>query len=175
MKKLVTLLFIVVTTGSFAQKGKTFPQIKGITLEDKPVSLPVKNGKYSVVAIAYHRDAEDVLKTWLKPLYETFIQKEDGKSDFDMTEHYDVNFIFVPMISGFKMLADKFRKGTEKELWQYIMDTEKTDVKGLQKELEVDDNKIPYFYVLDKDGKILASEKGSFNNAKLDKLEEVIE
>jgi hypothetical protein len=175
MKKLIILVLIVITTTSFAQKGKAFPQIKGITLEDKPISLPVKNGKYSVVAIAYHRDAEDVLKTWLNPLYETFIQKPTGKSDFDMSEPYDVNFIFVPMISGLKMFADKFRKGTEKELWQYIMDTEKTDIKGVQKELEVEDNKIPYFYVLDKDGKILAAEKGSFNNAKLDKLEEVIE
>lgn len=176
IKKLTILTAILfVSTSLLAQIGKTFPQMKGILLDDKPITVPINNGKYTVVAIAYHRNAEDALKRWLNPLYETFITKENGSTNFDIAEVYDVNFVFIPMISGFKKIAEDFKKGTDKEFWKYIMDTEKTDIKELQKQLGVEDNKIPYFYVLDKDGKIVQMEKGSFNNAKMEKLEEAIQ
>jgi hypothetical protein len=55
------------------------------------------------------------------------------------------------------------------------MDTEKTDIKELQKQLGVTDNKIPYFYVLDKAGKIVAAQNGDFSEDKMDKLEEAVE
>jgi predicted transcriptional regulator len=55
------------------------------------------------------------------------------------------------------------------------MDTEKTDIKAKQKLLEITDAKIPYFFVLDKDGKILNVQNGNFSEAKLDKLEDALE
>ncbi len=55
------------------------------------------------------------------------------------------------------------------------MDTEKTDIKDLQKLLGVEDNKIPYFYILDKDGKIIESQSGKFTEQKMEKLEDAIE
>jgi hypothetical protein len=171
---LVGLLF-----GTFlwagAQKGQVFPTIKGVTLEDKALTVPNKNGKFSLIAIAFHRGAEDDLKKWLNPLYDNFIQKEKGTSNFDLAEVYDINFIFIPMISGFKKVAEDFKAGTDKAFWQYIMDTEKTDIKTLQKQLGVDDNKIPYFYVLDKDGKIVEIQSGKFTEAKMEKLENAIQ
>lgn len=171
--KLAGLLLICVLTAG-AQNGKPFPEVKGTTLDDKAISLPAKNGKYSIVAIAYHRGAEDDLKKWLNPLYDNFIRKEKGSSNFDMAEVYDVNFVFVPMISGFKRIAEDFKSGTDKEFWSYIMDTEKTDIKELQKQLGVEDNKIPYFYVLDKEGKIVETQNGKFTEAKMEKLEDAI-
>jgi hypothetical protein len=171
---LLSLLFISALSFS-AQVGKPFPLVSGKLLTDKAISLPVKNNKYTVVAIAYHRGAEDALKQWLNPLYNLFIVKKEGGSNFDMAEVYDVNFVFVPMISGFKKIAEDFKSGTDKEFWPYIMDTEKTDIKELQKQLGVTDNKIPYFYVLDKTGKIVAAQNGDFSEDKMDKLEEAVE
>lgn len=175
MKNLILLSSILMSSYLHGQTGKTFPKITGSLLNDKSFSIPVNNEKYTVVAIAYHRDAEDFLKQWLNPLYENFIKKESKGSNFDIAEINDVNFVFVPMISGFKKIADNFKKDTDKEFWPYILDTEKTDIKELQKELEVKDNKIPYFYVLNKEGKILAVESGKFTNQKLTRLEDVIE
>lgn len=157
-----------------AQKGKVFPSVKGVMLDDKAAALPVKNGKFTIVAIAFHRSAEDDLKKWLNPLYENFMKKEKG-GNFDMAEIYDVNFVFVPMIAGFKKIAEEFKSGTDKQFWQYIMDTEKTDVKELQKQLGVEDNKIPYFLVLNNEGKIVESQSGKFSEDKLEKLQDAID
>ena len=148
--------------------------MNGISLNDKLISMPLKNGKYSVIAIAYHKQAEEDLKNWLNPLYNLFMKKEKGSSNYDMAEIYDVNFIFIPMISGFKKIAQDFKRGTDKEFWPYIMDTEKTDIKEIQKQLHVEDNKIPYFYVLDKTSKIIAVESGKFTEEKIDRLEEAV-
>jgi hypothetical protein len=176
MKKTILLLCIFLHSISInAQKGQTFPAVNGTCLNDKAMSLPLKNGKMTIVAIAFHRGAEDELKKWLNPLYYTFMKKPDKKDNkFDMAEIYDVNFVFIPMISGFKKIADDFKAGTQKEFWPYILDTEKTDVKGMQKQLGLKDNKIPYFFVLDKDGKILAMESGEYSEAKVDNLEEAV-
>ena len=148
--------------------------INGTSLDEKTMALPIKNGKETIVAIAFHRGAEEELKKWLNPLYYTFIKKPKGSNKLDMSEIYDVNFVFVPMISGFKKVAEDFKKGTDKEFWPYIMDTEKTDIKALQKELGVDDNKIPYFFVLDKNGKIIEMQSGKFKEEKVEKLEEIL-
>lgn len=175
MKYLAILFFTVICLNSKAQSGKPFPTVNGTLLNDKTCTLPIKNGKFTLVAIAYHKDAEDLLKQWLNPLYDNFMKKEKGTSNFDMAELYDVNFVFVPMIAGFKRIAEDFKKGTDKEFWPYIMDTEKTDIKELQKQLEVKDNKIPYFYILNKEGKIMAFESGKFSDQKMRNLEEAIE
>jgi hypothetical protein len=176
MKKLFFLLCIfLLSLSTKAQKGQTFPAVSGTCLNDKAMNMPLKNGKMTIVAIAFHRGAEDELKKWLNPLYYTFMKKPDKKDNkFDMAEVYDVNFVFIPMISGFKKIADDFKAGTQKEFWPYILDTEKTDVKGMQKQMGLKDNKIPYFFVLDKDGKILEVVNGEYSEAKVDILEEAV-
>lgn len=175
MKNLIALLALSLTLGVSAQKGKTFPVINGKALNDNAVALPFKNGKQTLIAIAYHRGAEDALKKWLNPLYHTFIKKEKATGNFDVSELYDVNFAFVPMISGFKKVANEFKSGTEKEFWPYIIDTEKSDINAIREQLSAKDNKIPYFYILDKDGKILEVVSGEYTEEKMDKLEEAVE
>ncbi len=170
MKTLIIASALFFSLSIKAQVGKTFPAIIGTTLTDKSMSLPIKNGKSTVVAIAFHRGAEDELKKWLNPLYSTFVTKPKKGTAIDVSEMTDVNFVFIPMISGFKKIKDDFKSSTDKEFWQYIMDTEKTDVKEQQKLLGIDDNKIPYFFVLDKDGKILEVQSGNYKEAKIDKL-----
>lgn len=172
MKHLILAIGLLAGISTYAQKGKLFPAINGKSLSDKSMVLPIKNGKQSIIAIAFHRGAEEDLKKWLNPLYYTFIKKPKGQTNFDMAEIYDVNFVFVPMISGFKKIADDFKASTDKEFWPYIMDTEKSDIKAMQKELGVTDTKIPYFFVLDKDGKILEVQSGAYKEAKVEKLEE---
>ncbi|MDX2172487.1 MAG: hypothetical protein SFY56_05160 [Bacteroidota bacterium] len=175
MKNLLLVVAITIATSITAQVGKIFPTIDGVSLTDKNMRLPLKNGKQTIVAIAFHKGAEDELKKWLNPLYYTFIKKPKGSTNIDMSEIYDVNFVFIPMISGFKKIKEDFKTSTDKEFWGYIMDTEKTDIKAQQKLLEITDNKIPYFFVLDKDGKILEVQSGDFKEAKVDKLEDAVE
>lgn len=175
MKKVLIVLLCSLFSLASAQKGVQFPDIKGTSLEDKQVSVPVKNDKYSVIAIAFHRQAEDDLKKWLNPLYDAFIPGETNSKGIDMADVYDVNFMFIPVIAGFKRVADEFKKDTDKRFWQYIMDTEKTDMKLLQDKIKVADNKMPYFFVLDPSGKIIEMQSGPFSKVKLEKLENAIQ
>lgn len=167
---------ILINFTLLAQIGKVFPTLQGKTLNENTILVPAKNKKYSVIAIAFHRQAEDDLKKWLNPLFQTFIKDEkESTKGIDMADVYDVNFVFIPMINGFKRFADEFKKDTDPRFWQYIMDTEKTDIGLLQKALLIEDNKIPYFFVLDADGKVLQMQSGKFLAAKLDKLEDAVE
>jgi hypothetical protein len=176
MKKYFVIICLLVAGFINAQKGEQFPTIKGVTLAEKEITVPAMNEKYTLVAIAFHRKAEDDLKKWLNPLYNSFIQTGvESNKGIDMADVYEVNFVFIPMISGFKKLADDFKAGTDKGFWPYIMDTEKTDIKALQKQLKVEDNKIPYFYMLDSKGKIVDVESGPFSKNKLSKLEDAAE
>jgi hypothetical protein len=165
------LLFFLVLTlfciNVSAQKGKLFPSISGLTLDDKPITLPVKNGKMSVIVVVFSRNAEDELKKWLSPLYSTFIEK--GQAVMDV---YDVNFTFIPMIGGFKRIVEEFKGSTDKEFWPYIMDTDKTDMKLQQKLLEVKNTNTTYVMVVDKDGKIVEVQTGAFKEDKMDKIED---
>lgn len=181
MKKIITLFFTALTVSLSAQitaletKGITFPEISGQTLADKYIELPVKNGKKTVVGIAYSRAAEGDLKKWLNPLYNTFMVKEGSTKNFDVAEIYDVNFVFIPVIAGLKNVIADFKASTDKEFWPYIMDTQKTDIKKLRETLKAKDEKIPYFYVLEDSGKIIEVVSGAFKEDKMDKLEAAAE
>lgn len=182
MKKIIFTMLTALSLSTTAQitaleaKGLTFPEISGKTLAEKYIELPIKNGKKTVVGIAYSRAAEGDLKKWLNPLYNTFMVKEGGdKKNFDVAEIYDVNFVFIPVIAGLKNVIADFKASTDKEFWPYIMDTEKTDMKKLKETLKAKDEKIPYFYVLEDSGKIIEVVSGAFKEDKMDKLEAAAE
>ena len=175
MKIIISISALLLILNIKAQKGKTFPTIIGKSLTDQSMSLPMKNGKSSIVAIAFNKDAEDELKKWLNPLYDVFMNKEKGKNSMNMSEAHDVNFFFIPIIGGLKMVSNKFKESTDKAFWPYIMDTDKWDIKVQQKLLDVENNKVPYIFVLDKEGKVVEFESGKFNEEKIDKLEEAAE
>lgn len=171
MRVLTILLFVLAFERS---SGQVFPTLSGETLAGEKIRLPVDNGKKSIIGIAFHKDAEDALKTWLTPLYETFIKKEGG-DPFDMSEWYDVNFSFIPLIHGFSKVAEEFRRNTDKEFWPYIVDAGKHDINAIKEPLQISNEKTPWFFVLDKDGKVLARVNGIFSETKLKKLEDAAE
>jgi hypothetical protein len=172
MKKLLFVSALALCVNLNAQNGKDFPVIIGETLEGKAISLPIKNGKQTVVAWVFSRSAEDELKKWLNPLYSTFMDKPAKKQQMDMTNSYDVNFVFIPMIGGLKKIREDFKATTDKGFWPYIMDTDKTDMKLQADILGIKDRQIPYIMVLDKNGKVLETQSGAFKEEKLEKIEE---
>jgi hypothetical protein len=175
MRKIIAAFLILGCFTSKGQKGQIFPTMLGKSLDGKPVTIPTMNKKFSVVGIVFKRSAEKELKKWLNPMYSTFVKKsEGGKTTFDVAEVYDVNFQFVPLISGLKKAQEDFKNGTDKEFWAYIIDSD-SDIKMIRQKLDIKDDEAPYFYVLDKDGKIVEVASGAYSEAKMDKLEEAVE
>lgn len=177
MKTLLILMFVFSSSIGFAQVGNIFPDMEAETVEDKKVNLPKDvKGKYTLLGLAYSKRSEDDLNTWFQPVFETFIQKTTGlMSGFG----YDVNVYFVPMFTGINAAAQgtakrKAMKNIDPQLLPYIL-FYKGEIKSYKEALDFEKKDIPYFFVLDPDGKIIHATSGRFTAKKLEEVEAVLE
>ncbi len=171
------MVIMAVVHLSMAQNGKLFTSLKGETLEGKTVSLPEDTkGKYTLIGMAYSQKSEDELKTWFQPAYSAFIDKSKP-SLFE--ERYDVNLYFIPMFTGVNKLATEAAKkkalqGIDKRLYPYVL-FYKGELEKYKKELGLTQKDIPYFFVLDKEGKIIYYTEGNYSDVKMEAIEEKLE
>lgn len=179
MKQLfLALIFLVQFGYATAQViGKPFPAMEAETVEDKKVKLPDDTkGKYTLLGLAYSKKSEDELNSWFQPVFEKFVQKTTGlMSGFG----YDVNVYFVPMFTGVNAAATgtakrKAIKNIDPQLLPYIL-FYKGELKPYKEALDFEKKDIPYFFVLDADGKIIFATSGKYSEAKMEEIEEVLE
>lgn len=157
--------------------GKTFPAMTAETVDDKPVQLPDNvRGKYTLIGLAYSKKSEAELNSWFQPVFTKFIQKSNGLfSGFA----YDVNVYFVPMFTGVNAAATgtakrKAAKNIDPQLLPYVL-FYKGELKTYKAALDFEKKDIPYFFVLDPDGKIVYATSGKYSSAKMEAIEENIE
>ena len=175
LRNSITAIIVALTINTIAQKNNQFPALLGHTLEGPSISLPEKAAKkYTIIGICFKRTAESALKTWINPMYETFVAKADESNYADVANYFDVNYYFIPLISGFKKAANDFKANTQKDLWKNIIDCD-TDIKLLKEQLKPSDDDAPYFFVVDLKGKIVEVVSGKFTEAKMDKLQDAID
>lgn len=158
-----------------AQTKKQFPILVGHSLDGNAVSFPEKPAKkFTIIGICYKRSAEDALKTWIQPMYDVFVAKPKSTDYFDVANYFDVNYYFIPLISGFKKAAADFKASTQKDLWKNVIDCD-NDIKLLKTELNPTDDNQPYFYVIDLNGKIVEVVSGKYSEVKMDKIQDAID
>ncbi len=179
MKATVILCFGLALSFTAAAQviGKMFPDMEAETVEDKKVKLPQDTkGKFTLVGLAYSKKSEDELNTWFNPIFSKFIQKTTGlMSGFG----YDVNVYFVPMFTGVNAAAQgtakkKAAKNIDPQLLPYVL-FYKGELKSYKEALDFEKRDIPYFFVLDPDGKIVYATSGRYTEDKLDEVEAAIE
>lgn len=177
--KVITLLVLLVGTFQLRAQviGKMFPAMEAETVEDKKVQLPeTTKGKFTLLGLAYSKKSEDELNGWFTPVFEKFIQKTTGLM---AGMGYDVNVYFVPMFTGINAAATgtakkKAVKNVDPQLLPYLL-FYKGDLKVYKEALDFEKKDIPYFFVLDPDGKIVFATSGAYSEDKMDSIEEVIE
>jgi hypothetical protein len=173
MKYILSLLSLTLYLNVFTQSN--FPLLEGHALDGNAVKLPiVSTQKFTIVGICYKRSAEDALKTWIQPMYDVFVAKPKGTDYFDVASYYDVNYFFVPLISGFKKAAQDFKAATQQDLWGNVIDCD-TDIKVLKSQLNPSDDGIPYFYVIDLSGKIVKVVSGKYTEAKMEIIQDALD
>lgn len=157
--------------------GKTFPAMEAETVDDKKVVLPNDvAGKYTLLGLAYSKKSEDELNSWFQPVFEKFIQKNKGLFE---AFGYDVNVYFVPMFTGVNAAATgtakkKAVKNLDPNLLPYIL-FYKGELKTYKQALDFEKKDIPYFFVLDDNGRIIYATSGKYNAKKMDEIEGVLE
>ena len=92
---------------------------------------------------------------------------------------YDVNVYFVPMFTGINAAATgtakkKAVKNVDTQLLPYLL-FYKGDLKAYKEALDFEKKDIPYFFVLNPEGKIVFATSGAYSQDKMDSIEEVIE
>jgi hypothetical protein len=162
-------------------EGKMFPAMQCENYAGKKINLPDDTkGKYTLLGMAFSKDAETNLKTWINPMYNKFIAKKDAKDAdvFDVQMEYDINLYFVPMFTGLNQMTskqskEKIKSMTDKELYDYLLFYE--GEKTYKEELDFQKKDVPYFFVLDKTGKIKYATYGSYDEKKMEKILDIIE
>jgi hypothetical protein len=169
------ILLLAVSAAFYAPGvvGTQFPDLTATTMKDKKVNIPgdLKN-KYSLIGIAYSNDAEKDLHTWLEPVYDKFIAKNELMP-------YDINLYFIPMFTGAKSATaesakNKLAKETDPELQPYVL-IYKGELDKYKTALGMDKKALPYFFVLDKMGKIVYTTSGSYTEDKMDAIEDALD
>jgi hypothetical protein len=178
MKKVLILFWsLFIVSSAYCQVGKQFPAMDAETVEDKKVSIPGDvQGKYTLLGLAYSKKSEEDLNSWFQPVFEKFIQKTTGVlAGFS----YDVNVYFIPMFTGVNAAATgtakrKALKNIDPQLLPYVL-FYKGELKPYKESLDFEKKDIPYFFVLDPNGKIVFATSGKFTPAKMDQVEDHIE
>ena len=178
MKKILILLFAIIPAVLQAQVvGKVFPSLQAETMDDEIVNLPEDRAdKFTLIGMAYSKKSEEDLKTWFNPVYQKFIQTNNGGlfSSFQ----YDVHVYFVPMFTGVKTTAANAAKknaikNLDKRLSPHVL-FYKGKLKPYKEQLEFEKKDVPYFFVIDTEGKIVYATSGKYSEAKMDAVEESI-
>ncbi len=166
----------------FAQMtGNQFPDMSTSTANGKTVNLPVDTkDKYTLLGLAFSKKSEDNLNTWMEPVFWKFINKSDGKIDQLFGNHsaYDVNVYFVPMFTGIKTAAtNTAKKQALKKMDPRLIPSilfYKGSMKPYKDALDFQQKDIPYFFVLDKSGKIVYATSGRYSDEKMARVEEIV-
>lgn len=167
---------------SFAQVvDRQFPAMNTSTADGKVVDLPADTkGKYTLLGLAFSKKSEDDLNTWMEPVFWKFIDKPEGKIDqlFGNTSSYDVNAYFVPMFTGVKTAATNTAKRQAlKKMDPRLIPSilfYRGQLKTYKDVLDFQQKDIPYFFVLDKNGKIVYATSGRYSDDKMEKVEQII-
>jgi hypothetical protein len=160
---------LVCDTPLFAQTA--FPVIHGETVGGLEVVLPQASPQgFTIIAMAYGKKAQPLLETWYGPAYSRFVNKQGLFAD-----SYHADLFLVPMFVGLNKSAygssmNRLRKYADPDIARRVVFF-KGDAKAVIEALGMTDRNIPYFFVLDKEGHILARVSGAFSVDKLDALE----
>ncbi|MBL7945438.1 MAG: hypothetical protein JNN32_05195 [Flavobacteriales bacterium] len=171
MRSLITVAALAVAFTLQAQN--TFPTLSGETAAGTTITLPTKGKPWTVIGLAYSQKASPLLEEWYEPAYLRFIAKHGL-----LAGSYEADVFFVPLFVGVNKAAyegslNKFRKSADPEIVDHVLFS-KADIDPLKASLGLNDKDIPYFFVLDAEGRIVHREQGAFTEEKLESIEEVL-
>lgn len=173
LKPILFSFFLILVIFVHAQMGSIFPRLEGESLVNGAVNIPTDtNGKFTLVGLALSKKSESDLKSWFNPIYQQLIKKPDKGSLFAFD--YDINVYFIPMLTGAKRPAyqkvmQKVEKDVDKKLHPYVLFYKGT-LNEYKESLGIDDKNVPYFYLLNEEGKIVYAVKGGYSDNKLQKI-----
>jgi hypothetical protein len=178
MTKIKTLLFLSIlffSQLSFAQVGDPFPSIAVSDLNEDSLILPQDSkGKFTLIGVAFSEDAQNDLYSWSDPVFQKFMNDDNLNSLV-----YDPNVYLILMFTGVNSLAankakERIKEGTDESLKDNVV-IYKGKMDDYRRKLKMKNRKVPYFFVLDREGTVIYETQGGYQYKILEKVGEMIE
>jgi hypothetical protein len=166
---IITIIGLYLSAYTIRTEPIKFPQIQSTTLSGQDVKLPDDvEGTITLVAVAFSQKAEKDLEAWFHPLFEVVMDNP----------FREVQVFFIPMLKGLnqnaaKQIENRMKKDIHSDWHEYII-LYKGDTKDFISEAGITNTEIPYFFVLDKEGKITYVTSGPYNRKKLEDLDDAL-
>lgn len=173
MFRTILLPALLCASLGIAQQGQ-FPDLVGETADGQRVELPTPDAKeYTVIGLAFSQKASPMLEDWYEPAYLRLVAKHGLFASAIRCKVY-----FLPVFTGLNKSAydpsmKKFRKSATPDIVGHVVFT-KAELETLKGPLDLKDKDIPYFFILDRSGRIVHRTEGKFSEAKLDAIEAVL-
>ena len=164
----LTTIFIISFTMGIQAQLQAFPEISAETLSKKQVVFPqAVGGKYAFILIAFKRQTQGEVDSWLDPFWEDFSGKKG------------ITFFEIPMISGnWKWMSSwidsGMRSGVPDEKHDHVA-TYYGPLKKYFDYFDIRDSGTVHVFLLDKKGRIIWRETGPANKTKYEKLKTLIQ
>ena len=171
----ISSIFFVISLNIQAQEGDQFPNIEVYDLNESAMNLPKDTkGKFTLIGVAFSEDAQQDLYSWSQPVFSEFLDDNNLSSLV-----YDPNLKLILMFTGANRLGynkakEQITKGTDETLRNYVF-LYKGKMEDYRKVLKMKDRKVPHFFVLDKNGKIIYVTKGRYSRKVLEEVGNLIE
>lgn len=165
------LLPAMLVSITLVQGQEVFPRMVGETTAGNTVALPLAPHEgFTVVALAYGKRAEPLLEEWYAPAFARFVAKSGL-----FAEDYNAELFLVPLFTGANRAAygatmNKLRKQVDPDIARRVLFV-KEDTREIIDQLGLTDPDIPYFFVLDGEGRILQRVQGAYSVERLEELE----
>lgn len=169
------IVFFFSTLLMNAQEGSAFPSIDVLDLNDVELNIPNDTkDKFSLIGVAFSEAAQEDLYTWSQPVFSEFMDDNNLSSLV-----YDPNVHLILMFTGVNQVAynkakEQIIEGTDESLKDNIV-LFKGAMDDYRKKLKMKDRKKPYFFVLDKAGKIIYVTSGKYTLKALKEVGDLIE
>jgi hypothetical protein len=168
-------LLVLATSAALADEpvsrlavGDLLPRLEGEFLTGRDAVLPdASRGKVALVAFGFSYDSRFPVEAWMKRFREAY------------TPHERLTFFEVPMIGAAARLGRWFidrgmRRGTPRDLHEHVI-TVYTGTGPWKRRLGVDDDKLAYLVLLDREGRVRWLHAGAFDEGRLGELGHAIE
>ncbi len=150
----------------------TFPRLEGEKADGTKVQLPdPKATGFTVVGLAYSQQASPMLEEWAEPAFLRLVAKHGL-----FASTYEADVWFIPMFVGGNKVAyepsmKRFRKSADPEVADHVLFYQ-GEIAPFELALGLHNKDIPYFFVLDREGRVVHRTEGAFSLEKLDAIEE---
>ena len=171
----LTLITVLFFASSIAIEAQTIPSFTGTTAENKAVNIPGSSkGKFALICFASSKKAQADLESWLNPVYNRYIAKTGFMDDM-----FDVDVFFVPIFGGAEgamqsTIKRRFIETAQKDVWPHLIFAESA-LKEILAPLNMNNESVPYFFLIDADGKIVYRTSGAFSEEKFDAIDDLVE